>query len=95
MALEPGGKPIASEFVGGSISSLGIAKQSDMDLLLAANRGLKFGDGQHRGYGRVELTDKAATVTFRAVTDALVPNSPVTDLARFVVEAGQPELKRA
>ena len=95
MALEPGGKPIASEFVGGSISSLGIAKPSEMELLLAVNRGLKFGEGQHRGYGRVELTDKEATVTFRAVADALVPNSPVSDLARFVVEAGDPGLKRA
>jgi alkaline phosphatase D len=95
MALEPGGKPIASEFVGGSISSLGIDKPSDMQLLLAANRSLKFGEGLHRGYGRVELTGKSATVTFRAVADALVPDSPVTDLATFVVESGDPGLKRA
>jgi hypothetical protein len=43
----------------------------------------------------VELTGKAATVTFRGVADALVPDSPVRDLARFVVEAGAPELHRA
>jgi alkaline phosphatase D len=95
MALEPGGKPIASEFVGGSISSLGIEKASDMQLLLAANRSLKFGEGLHRGYGRVELTEKSATVTFRAVADALVAGSPVHDLAKFVVEAGEAGLKRA
>ena len=45
--------------------------------------------------GRVELTEKEATVTFRAVGDALVSGSPVTDLAKFVVEAGDPGLKRA
>ncbi|WP_293675980.1 alkaline phosphatase D family protein [uncultured Phenylobacterium sp.] len=94
LAARPGGKPVASEFVGGSISSLGRAN-SDIHRLVAANPSLKFGDGEQRGYGRVEITPKACRVTFRAVADALVAGSPVTDLARFVVEAGEPGLKTA
>ncbi|MFN9847879.1 MAG: alkaline phosphatase D family protein [Alphaproteobacteria bacterium] len=93
LSLEPGGKPLASEFVGGSISSLG-RPNLDINRLVAGNPRLKFGDGESRGYGCVEITPKAATVTFRAVADALVPTSTVSDLATFVVEAGNPELRR-
>lgn len=94
LALEPGGAPIASEFVGGSISSLG-RSNTDIHRLVDFNPGLKFGDGETRGYGRVEITRKACDVTFRGVADALVPNAPVSDLAKFVVEAGRPGLHRA
>ena len=94
LALTPGGKPVASEFVGGSISSLG-RPNADIARLLAANPSLKFGDGERRGYGRVEITPKACMVTFRGVENALVAGSPVTDLAKFVVEAGEAGLKRA
>lgn len=94
LALEPGGKPIASEFVGGSISSLGTTA-SDMKLLLAGNRQLKYGEGESRGYGRVTLTPKACEVTFRGVADNLVEGAPVRDLAKFVVEDGQRGLNRA
>jgi alkaline phosphatase D len=94
LALEPNGKPIASEFVGGSITSLGRAN-SDIAAAVARNPHLKFGDGERRGYGRLELTPKACTVAFRAVDNALVRNSPVRDLAAFVVENGAAGLKRA
>ncbi|HEY8615125.1 alkaline phosphatase D family protein [Phenylobacterium sp.] len=85
------GKPIASEFVGGSISSLG-ASNADMQRLQAANPNLKFTEGEHRGYGRVDLTPDGCEVTFRAVESALVPQSPVRNLAKFQVEAGRPGL---
>ncbi len=94
LAATPGGKPVASEFVGGSISSLG-AKKSDMALLVAGNANLKYGDGEVRGYGRLDITPKACEVTFRGVGDALVARSPIRDLAKFVVEAGEAGLKRA
>ena len=93
VGLEPG-RPIASEFVGGSISSLG-APNADLARLMAANPHLRFTEGERRGYGVVELTPKGATVAFRAIDNALAPASPVRDLARFVVEAGEPGLKRA
>jgi alkaline phosphatase D len=88
------GKPIASEFVGGSIASLGrdnltLAKR------LVTNPHLKFAEGEKRGYGLVEVTPRTCAVTFRAVENSAVRASPVRDLARFVVEAGEPGLKRA
>ena len=93
LALTPDGPPVASEFVGGSISSLG-AEASDIRLLMMANRRLTYGEGETRGYGRVELTPKTCTVTFRGVENALVAKSPVRDLAKFVVEDGVAGAKR-
>jgi alkaline phosphatase D len=94
LALEPGGPPIASEFVGGSISSLGADNVSLLPLQ-AANPAMRFIDGEVRGYGLLELTPEAASITFRAVQSALAPTSPAHDLARFVVENGRPGLQRA
>jgi alkaline phosphatase D len=94
LALEPGGKPIASEFVGGSIASLGRSKDL-VQGMLSLHPDLKFGDGDTRGYGRMDITPKTCRVTFRGVENALVRGSPVRDLAAFVVEAGETGLKRA
>lgn len=94
LALEPEGKPIASEFVGGSIASLGASK-AEVGGMMTINPRLKFGDGDTRGYGRVDITRKACTVTFRGVESALVRASPIRDLAKFVVEDGEAGLKRA
>ncbi len=93
LALTPDGPPVASEFVGGSISSLG-AEAKDIRLLMMANRRLTYGEGETRGYGRVELTPKTCTVTFRGVENALVAQSTVRDLAKFVVEDGVAGAKR-
>lgn len=93
LGLKPGA-PIGSEFVGGSISSLGTGNDS-LAGALVRNPHLKYAEGQRRGYGRVELTAKRCEVTFRAVDNAFVPSSPVRDHAKFVVEAGEPGLKRA
>ncbi|MFZ5719853.1 MAG: alkaline phosphatase D family protein [Pseudomonadota bacterium] len=94
LALEPGARPVASEFVGGSISSLGRSAQS-VRMLMASNPHVKFGDGDVRGYGLAEITPQDCQVTFRAVENALVRGSPIGDLARFAVEAGQTGLQRA
>jgi len=94
LALEPGGKPTASEFVGGSVTSLGRSPEI-VSAMLAITPQLKFGDGATRGYGRVDLAPKACQVTFRGLENALDAKSPVRDLARFVVEDGEAGLKRA
>jgi alkaline phosphatase D len=86
--------PMASAFVGGSISSLG-ANRADMDKLAAANPHLRFTEGEKRGYGRVDVTAKGCDVTFRAVENALVENSPAFDLAKFHIEAGRPGMHKA
>jgi alkaline phosphatase D len=79
--------------VGGSISSLGRSNKSLAGALLV-NPHLKFGDGEARGYGRVDLTPKACTVTFRGV-NGLDKASAARDLATFVVEDGRPGVTRA
>jgi alkaline phosphatase D len=94
LSLEPGGKPIASEFVGGSIASFGATKEVVRGMM-NINPQIKFGDGDTRGYGRVDITEKDCVVTFRGVENALIPKSPVHDLAKFVVEDGEAGLKRA
>jgi len=92
LALDDG-PPIASEFVGGSITSLGRTNEV-VGGMMNINPRIKFGDGQTRGYGRVDITPKDCTVTFRGVESALVAKSPVRNLARFVVEDGEAGLKR-
>jgi alkaline phosphatase D len=94
LALRPDEKPIASEFVGGSFTSLGRSK-AIVDAMLKISPRIKFGDGMTRGYGRVDLTPKTCAVTFRGLENALVPDSPIRDLAKFVVEDGVAGLKTA
>ena len=94
MVLQPGGRPIGTEFVGGSVSSLGSANTGIAERM-RLNPHIKFGDGEVRGYGLVDVAADRCNVTFRGVVNARVPVSPMRDLAKFVVEAGQPGLKRA
>lgn len=86
--------PVASEFVGGSVSSIGRSKALITGMMLL-NPGIKFGDGETRGYGLVEVSPKACEITFRGVESALVPESPVRDLAKFAIEDGVKGLQRA
>lgn len=92
LALEPGGRPIASEFVGGSISSLGRSNEL-VQAMKSLHPDLKYAESETRGYGRLDITPTACRVTFRGVENALVQGSPTRDLAAFVVEAGQTGLQ--
>lgn len=80
--------PVASVFVGGSISSVG-APNADLKTLATGNPHLRFTEGEKRGYGRLELTPRGCEVTYRAVESALIADSPAFDLAKFHVEAGR------
>ncbi|MDP3867691.1 alkaline phosphatase [Phenylobacterium sp.] len=85
------GPPVASTFVGGSISSLG----GESDVFAAKNPHIKQFDGKVRGYGRLDLTPKDSRMTFRTVENALVATSPIRDLASFALENGRPGVHRA
>jgi alkaline phosphatase D len=89
LAIKPEAPPVATEFVGGSITSFGL---SDMEekIFKSRNPHLKFFEGGSRGYGLMDVTADSARVAFRALADARDPNSTVSDLARFVVENGKP-----
>lgn len=94
LALDRKGPVIGTEFVGGSITSLGRANKS-LDGARLVNPHLKYAEGETRGYGRVDLTPTACTVTFRGVENALDKASGVKDLATFVVESGRAGVVRA
>lgn len=87
----PDGAPIASEFVGGSITSL--FHDANFKAQSAAN-GLAFAENEAHGYGRLDIGRDATEITFRAVADSLQPVSPIADLAKFTVAAGRPGLQR-
>jgi alkaline phosphatase D len=91
-----GGKTVASEFVGASITSGGdgVAKPKDLDLLLADNPCLKFHNAE-RGYLRCEATAKTWRTDYRTTPFVSKPGAQVNTRASFVVEAGQPGLKPA
>lgn len=83
---------IASEFVGGSISSNNHAAYPDHPT--AANPGFRFSNIATRGYARLDLTRDRATVTFRGVDDVKNAGSGARDLASFTVEAGRAGLQK-
>ncbi len=82
---------VGAEFVGGSITSL----FNDPDLKFEARRsGIAFAENDVRGYGRVDLTRDACTVTFRGLADATRIDSAISDLARFTLPAGRPGIQQ-
>lgn len=84
------GPVVASEFVGGSMTSLGmdsaIARQ-----LQALNPRLQVYETARRGYGRVDLSPDRAEIAFRALDDARDPASGLSTLNAFVIENGRPD----
>jgi len=94
LALERGGAPVATEFVGGSISSLG-SENRELAGAMLINPHLKYAEGETRGYGLVDVTPKECRVTFRGVENAQAESSPVRDLASFIVADGRPGVQRA
>ncbi len=85
---------VASEFVTTSISSggNGTAKPPYLDLLLAANRGVKFHSAE-RGYVRCTVTPDEWRSDYVAVEDVTKPGGKVVTRASFMVEAGRPGAK--
>ena len=83
----PGGPPVASEFVGTSITSEGPNAKS-LATALQGNPHVKYGRSDRRGYATVELTAARCTVGFEAIDDEKKKDSPVRRLATFVVEDG-------
>jgi alkaline phosphatase D len=87
---ELGGRVVASEFVGGSISSGGDGPRApkDLDKLLADNPFVKFHNTE-RGYVSCEVTAKTWRSDYRTVEYISRPGAPLNTRASFVVEDGQ------
>ena len=85
-----GGRTVASEFVGGSISSGGDGPRApkDLDQLLADNPFLKFHNTE-RSYVSCEVTAQTWRSDYRTVEYVTRPGAPLNTRASFVIENGQ------
>jgi alkaline phosphatase D len=90
----PDAPVVATEFVGGSITSQGPA-EARVKALLSRNPHLRYGRTGVNGYGVVTLAPKSAQVGFRAVHSVKEMNSAIDTLIRFAVEPGRPGVQRA
>ena len=81
-------EPIATEFVGTSISSGGDRTLATVYGGNANNPHLRFSDNHH-GYVRCTLTPREYKADYRVVPSVLVEDAPVSTLASFVVEQGR------
>jgi alkaline phosphatase D len=86
---QPTASVVATEFVGGSLTS----DAFPMEIIqpwLPNNPHMRYVKSGVFGYGVAQLERKAATVSFRTVRSVKEQNSPISTLARFAVEAGKP-----
>lgn len=88
----PGGPPVAAEFVGGAITS--ISHHPAWPAEAKANPGIRFVEGEVRGYGRVDLDRAGAAIAFRGLADSRDPASTIATIAGFEVEAGVPGIAK-
>lgn len=89
-------RPIATEFVGTSISSGGDGNDEPKrnKILLSENPFVKFHNAQ-RGYVKCEVTPGEWRTDFRVVPYVTRPGAPIETRKSFVVEAGRPRLQTA
>lgn len=92
---DPDSPPVATEFVGTSISSGGDGTQrrSDTAGVLAENPFVKFYNAE-RGYVRCEVTPETWQSDYRVVEYVSRRGAPRIDRASFVVEDGRPGAQR-
>jgi len=92
--LERDGAVVATEFVGGSITSQGPSENA-VKARLSNNPHLCYGRTGVNGYGLVSLEPKSVQVAFRTVRSVKERESPIGTLTRFAVESGRPGVQRA
>ncbi|MEZ2128571.1 MULTISPECIES: alkaline phosphatase [unclassified Sinorhizobium] len=85
-------KPMATEFVGGSMTSDG-PPEASLATALAENPHLKFASGNH-GYAMMNLSERAAQVDFVAVADRKTQDSRSSIFQSFAVVDGLPGVNR-
>jgi alkaline phosphatase D len=100
------GTPAATEFVGGSITSTGIAEDLEKRGLPRETEGgqaaglrrmnphISYAELSAKGYGVLEARPDELLVTYRAPETVLEPRAPMRDLARFRVARGSTEVEQ-
>lgn len=91
---DPRSPVVATEFVGTSISSRGPGFER-FARFLPDNPHIKFFESRLRGYGHCIVEPQRWTTHLRTVETSDRPDAPVSTLATYVVEAGQPGAQRA
>ena len=81
-------EPVATEFIGTSVSSGGDRTLSTVYGGNVNNPHLRFSDNHH-GYVRCVLTPQLWRSDYRVVPTVLAQDAPISTLASFVVEQGQ------
>ena len=84
---------VATEFVGTSITSQGMA-QKRLESWRDENRHIHYANSTRRGYTTIELTAKRCTARLRTVNDVTDPNSAIRTAAAYTVEDGRPGAQR-
>jgi len=89
------GPAVGVEFVATSMSSAGDGREiwAGPQRALERNPHIAFFNGR-RGYTLIEADERRMETRFRAVPYVSRPGAPLEDRARFMVEAGRPELIR-
>ncbi|HYF28262.1 MAG TPA: alkaline phosphatase D family protein [Baekduia sp.] len=87
-----GGRPAATEFVGGSITSAGLEREfggltpaAEAGAVAANSPHLRYAQLSRRGYGVLELTGGELRAMFRSPTSVRRADAPVETLAQFTV----------
>jgi len=107
--VHPGGRQstgpsVATEFVGGSVTSLGIGPTLGLSDQQAAplvnnatalNPHLRYANFADRGYGVLEARPDELRVEFKSPQTTQQPTNPIRTLARFRVPRGTPRVERA
>jgi alkaline phosphatase D len=83
----PGAPAVATEFVGGAITSEG-PSPTGVANMLARNSHLRYGRADRRGYAIATLDRRGCDVEFRAMDDEKDPTSAARTLKRFSVADG-------
>lgn len=91
--LERGGRVIASEFAGTSISS-GCGWDATVRLGLPANPQVRFYEGAYRGYLLCDVTEDEWRTDVRIVLDPRDADASAYTLAAFAVADGKPGARR-
>lgn len=85
---------VATEFVGGSITSAGPSDKG-FQAMRARNPHIKYVKSEIYGYGLVTFSPKAAMASVRAVESIKRTETPIVTAYEFAIEAGSPGVKPA
>lgn len=91
---DPASPVIASEFVGGSVTSRG-ADLASTDRMRRDNPDIAHARGDQRGHALIEVTPEAMQCEFRATPFPAAADAVFETQARFVVEAGRAGVRAA